>query len=274
MSNSSQFRTESERLFAAYLDKAHYQWAYEVPIDGRSKIPDFQVSRGNAECLCDVKERAPKSAPPGARHFDPIKGIRKLIESGRQKFAEFDEYPCALILYNNGDCDTRLDPLCIFGAMLGEPGMQFAFDTSSATINADSATNVFLPRGGKMIKHYDPVEPHDSTKAISAVVALTTCRPPNPVYEKVVHAKCHSLEQERGRQLTTGERLSVQFDVLQLQPATLGEFLRLTVCLNPLATHALSDDLFNGPYDERWSMIDGTMTRIFEGESLHELPDQ
>src|SRR4029453_7876120 len=194
MSKAPQFRTISEQQFAAYLDEAHYQWAYEVPVAGKAKVPDFQVARQCSECLCDVKERAPKSPPPGARNFDPIKGIRKLIESGRQKFAEFSDRPCAVILHNNGDCDTRLDPICIYGAMLGDPGFQFEFDAATESVARDSAKNVFLPRGGKMVECYSPFEAHDSTKSLSAIVVLIACRLPNPEYERAVRDNCRSAE--------------------------------------------------------------------------------
>jgi hypothetical protein len=266
-------RTHSERLFAKYLYDFKYKWEYEQPSTGRAKVPDFLVERGEARCLCDVKERSPKLPPPGARCFDPIKGIRKLIENGREKFREYDNQPCALVLFNNGDCDTRLDPVNIYGAMLGEPGCQFDFDFKTCTLDPDSARNVFLDRGGKMVRHYAPLEPHNSTRHISAIVAMTTSRPSNPKFKVARERECRSEAIRLGKELSAEQELEIVYSLLQTTPATLDEVTRLTVCINPFALHPLSDSLFDGPYDERWAIVDGTLTKVFAGTEIDALSD-
>jgi hypothetical protein len=172
MATGVQFKTKSEELFAAYLDEAKHAWDYEPLIPGHTKRPDFHVTDTALGLLFDVKERSPSEMPSGPRCIDPIGKVRKLIESGRQTFKHFKDRPCGLVVYNNGDFDTRLDPFCIYGAMLGQPGIRFPFDPETGTMDGDAAESVFLPRGGKMVKHYEPFEPHDSTRNMSAVIAL------------------------------------------------------------------------------------------------------
>jgi hypothetical protein len=267
------FVTFSEKLFASYLNEFGYKWSYEQLFSGKVKVPDFLITRDEIDCLCDVKERSQKPLPPpGARCFDPIKGIRKLIEKGREKFREYNDHSCALVLFNNGDCDTRLDnPVFIFGAMLGEPGFKLDFDPNTCTLVDGSARNVFLNHGGKMVQHYTPLEPSDSTKCISAVVAMTTSRPANPEFNRLKKIECQSAETRLGRNLCVEEEMEIEYSLLHSTPARLNEVTRLIVCINPFARLPLSESLFNGPYDERWAMANWTLTRIFAGSELGSL---
>ncbi|MEQ8786499.1 MAG: hypothetical protein RIC55_09375 [Pirellulaceae bacterium] len=263
------FKTVSEELLAEYLDGHQYDWDYEPPIAGKSKVPDFRVRRGALGLLCDVKERSPKTAPPGARAFDPIKCGRKLIESGRDKFVEFDDRLCALVVFNNGDCDTRLDPTCIFGAMLGRPGFSWGVDTRTGRGVPGSAHGVFLERDGKMVSHYRPFTPRASTSNISSVIALSQYRVPNPLFEEAFDEKSAEFLNRLGRELTFGEECELRYSLIENSiPMTLKDVARVVVCVNPFARHPLPDQLFNGPYDERWSIVDGQLRRVFAGGQL------
>jgi hypothetical protein len=260
------FVTESEAIFAAYLDNANYRWDYEPDIPSHYKKPDFRISRDGVEILSDVKERSPTEFIPGARHIDPVEGIRKLIEKGREKFKSFGDHICAIIVYNNGDHDTRLESMCIFEAMVGNLGFQASFVPDTGRIDLDSVQSVFLPRGGKMIKHYPTMEPYDSTRNISAIIALESYRIQNPLFAKSYDQQIDRRTTELGRPLTVDERCTIQYDLMfRGIPATLGETSGVTVCTNPFAKHPFPDDIFNGPYDERWSMVDGQLTRVFVG---------
>jgi hypothetical protein len=152
--------------------------------------------------------------------------------------------------------------------MLGNPGIEFAFDPSAGKADVNSATNVFLPRGGKMVRHYEPFEPYESTRNLSAVIALTTHRIPNPEFARIFKEKRKAEEMRLGTRLTAGQRFGIRYSLLQSIPMTLGEASKLTVCLNPLALHPLPDSLFDGPFDERWAMVDGRLTCVFKGHKL------
>jgi hypothetical protein len=268
MSAHANFKTVSEQHFSCYLDEHRYAWTYEPQIEGKRKKPDFLACRDGFEFLCDTKERSPKAAPPGARHFDPIQTVRRLIDEGRLKFMEFAERLCILVAYNNGDCDTRLDPTCIFGAMLGDPGFTLDFDLESGTCDPYSTQNVFLERGGRMIRHYKPLEPRESPNNLSAVVALTSYRVPNPAFQRASVEEEEIQRQQKGQDLTTHEKLEITYKLLQSMRMTLRETPKVVVCINPFARHPLPDRLFDGPYDERWAIQNGTLQQVFAGAEL------
>jgi hypothetical protein len=49
---------------------------------------------------------------------------------------------------------------------------------------------------------------------------------------------------------------------------TLRETPKVVVCINPFARHPLPDRLFDGPYDERWAIQNGTSQQVFAGAEL------
>lgn len=264
---SPQFKTVSEQCFADYLDEYGYDWEYEPQFPGKSKKPDFRVRRDAIECLLDVKERSPKHAPPGARNFDPIKGVRKKIEEGREKFKAFGDHLCGLVLYNNGDCDTRFNPWCIFGAMLGDPGLTVPFDVKAGTLDVESAQSEFLPRGGKMIRHYTPLVPHESTMNISAVIVPSLYGVPNPEFDRAVQNEIDRRQDHLGRSLHADERAVVVWEVGPGVPPTLKRVPRVVVCTNPFA-RPFPDSIFDSPYDERWAIHNDSLERVFAGSQV------
>jgi hypothetical protein len=267
METPDSFRTGSERHFAAYLDDANLKWDYEPEIQSHTKRPDFRIWNGDVGLLSDIKERAPTEFVPGFRHVNPIEGIRKLIHTGRKKFKNFSDHICLLVLYNAGDHDTWLEPSCIFEAMLGDGGFTLQFCPGTGSADPDSMQSVFLPRGGEMITHYSTMEPHLSAQNISAVVALKPYRIPNPHFEQAFDEIANRHIVENGRQLTTDERCTLRCElILSGMPATIGDTHGLIVCDNPFAKHPLPPKMINGEFDERWSLVDGALARVFVGK--------
>jgi hypothetical protein len=282
---STDFDTVSEQYFAEYLDSAKYRWDRHPPIPGQSKIPDFGFDHRGVRVLSDVKERTPSkeqleetqreidAAIAGerhstARHFNPVEQVRHLINQGRRKFKNFDGHLCALIIYNNGHRDVRLDPYIIFGAMLGNPGFTLSLNTETGRADHTTLKSGFLPRGGEMVRKYDPLTPSKSLRNISAVVALEPYRVPNPAFAQAREEEIRRLTDKFSRHLSDDERAGIIgtlfFDYGM--KASLGDTWGLTVCTNPFANIPLPDDLFAGPYDTCWSIVDGVMTRVFAGE--------
>jgi hypothetical protein len=263
---STDFDTVSEHYFAEYLDSTKYRWDRHPAIPGQSKIPDFGFDHRGVRVLSDVKERTPSkeqleetqrvidAAIAGerhstARHFNPVEQVRHLINQGRRKFKDFDGHLCALIIYNNGHRDVRLDPYIIFGAMLGNPGFTISLNTETGRTDPTTLKSGFLPRGGEMVRKYDPLTP-------------------NPAFAQAREEEIRRLTDQFGRPLSDEERAGIigtLFFDLEMK-ASLGDTWGLTVCTNPFANIPLPDDLFAGPYDARWSMVDGVMTRVFAGE--------
>ncbi len=234
-------------------------------------MSDLKERTPNAEQL-EQSQREIEAAIAGerinsARHFNPVEQARHLIHQGRRKFKDFDCHLCALIIYNKGHRDVQLDPHTIFGAMLGDPGFTLSLDTATGRADPTTLQNEFLPRGGKMIRKYDPLTPSKSLRNISAVVALERYRIQNPAFAPAHDEQVRRQTVELGRPLTTEERLAIDCSLIEGgTKLTLGETWGLTVCTNPFANIPFPDDLFVGPYDARWSMLNGVMTRVFAGE--------
>jgi hypothetical protein len=65
----------------------------------------------------------------GPSAYDPYPKIREKIEEGRNKFKEFKDFPCSLVL-KNGNAFVHLDsPDIVLGAMYGDSGFSFPVDT-------------------------------------------------------------------------------------------------------------------------------------------------
>src|SRR5580765_8447244 len=89
--------TEGELLFQNYLNAMHYTYEFEKVFPGKNKRPDYTVTRNEAQFLFDVKDFE-ANMPLGFGAYDPYPPIREKIEQGRDKFKEFKEYPCSLVL--------------------------------------------------------------------------------------------------------------------------------------------------------------------------------
>lgn len=87
--------TVGELLFQNYLDGMRYPYEFEKEFPGKSKRPDYTVTK-NSVFLFDVKDFE-RYMPLGGGFYDPYPRIREKIEEGREKFKEFKEYPCSLL---------------------------------------------------------------------------------------------------------------------------------------------------------------------------------
>jgi hypothetical protein len=163
---------------------------------------------------------------------------------------------------------VRLDPYNIFGAMLGNPGFTLSLNTETGRADPTSLESGFLPHGGEMVRKYDPLKPSKSLRNISAVVALERYRVPNPAFVQAREEEIRRLTNQFGRPLRDEERAEIIHTLIvdREMKKSLGDTWGLTVCTNPYANIPLPDDLFARPYDARWSLVDGVMTRVFAGE--------
>lgn len=263
------FRTVSEEWFAGYLDEAKYPWTYEPSVDGSSKLSDFHVTLEGLELFCDVKERKATDWPEGAHCIDPYKGVRKLIKKSRDKFRNYKTQLCAPVVFNNGDYYTRLDPFCVYGAMLGEPAIQFDFIADEGRLDGDSARSVFTRSKGAIVECYGPLKIYESAKNISAVITLEKHSPKNPEFDVAHAAEVARQSAALGRPLTRDEAFGINYDLLeQGLRYSLPERPRVIVCQNPFARVEFPEHLFKGDYDERWSLVDGTLTRVWQGPKV------
>jgi hypothetical protein len=284
MTTTARFKTISEEYFADYLDCAKHRWVYEPDIPGQTKKPDFELSHSGVDVLCEVKQgelndeeleeyrlemEAIADGEPdrNAGLVDPVRKLRHLIDEGRRTFASFDGHLCALVVYNNGHRDALLDPLFIFWALLGNLAVRATLNVKTCVVDRESLQYGFGTRGGALVRKTEPLTLCKSLKNISAVVALASYRIPNPLFAQARDEEMRSRSAQLGRPLTGEERAKIFGSlIISGMEATIGDAWGLTVCTNPPANIPFPDDLFNGPFDARWSMVNNEMTRVFVGE--------
>lgn len=156
--------TTGELLFQDYLNAMRYPYEFEKEFPGKSKRPDYTVTKDGL-FLFDVKDFQPYM-PVGGGAFDPYPRIREKIGEGRVKFKEFKQFPCSLVLKNNGNAFVQLEsPDIMLGSMYGDSGFTFPVDTKLGRA-AGPLKRAFLSRG-KMVR-----PTHNQNTTISALITL------------------------------------------------------------------------------------------------------
>ncbi|MGB2633509.1 MAG: hypothetical protein WAM58_06200 [Candidatus Acidiferrum sp.] len=243
--------TIGELLFQDYLDVMQYPYEFEKEFPGKSKRPDYAVSR-NGVFLFDVKDFDENLPLYGGSCYDPHPRIREKIDEGRKKFKQFKEFPCSLVLKNNSNAFVHLESADIMlGAMYGDSGFTYLY-SSKGEIAAWPLKRAFLGRG-KMV--------HDKQIQNTTISALITLRhvPVGMWQFRAIDRACPGLRLEET--LSAAAERFPNFDVGEKQ-------LGVIVWENATARIPLSRELFNGPYDERWGYEDGHQTIVYRGTKL------
>lgn len=249
-------RTEGERRFEQYLKAIGYPFEYERGFPGKSKRPDYTVTR-NGTFLFDVKD-ADRKIPHGRgiTQYDPHEGIIERINSGRKKFKEFKEFPCCIVLQNNGNVFVDIEtPAAVLGAMYGKVGFTVPVYVGGGIPSspAPPIRPAFLS-GARM-------QPERNT-TISALISLRRVA--------VGKLRLRRIRQENPQlsfddALTVAsERFGCDYDFGELQQGVI-------VWENAYARKPLPRDMFNGPFDERWGLDGADIACVFYGPQLAQL---
>lgn len=168
-------RTAGEILFKQYLQSQKLSFEFEMEHVGKSKRPDYTIEWEGRTVVFDVKDFDPPSRiSMGFQQVDPYPRIREKIDQGREKFKQYKEYCCGLVLHNAGSPFVMLEqPDFMLGAMYGDSGFTFPFNTTTGVGDANQLKQAFLGRG-KMIRPNRP-EPQNTT--ISAIITIVAIRP-------------------------------------------------------------------------------------------------
>lgn len=248
--------TPGELLFQQYLEAMRYPYEFEKNFYGKSKRPDYTVTTKDGLVLFDVKDFEPYM-PLGFGAYDPYPRIREKIEEGREKFKEFKDYPCSLVLKNNGNALVHLESVDIMlGSMYGDSGFTFPVDTTLGRA-VGPTKRAFLGRG-KMIR---PTRHQNTT--ISALITLRHVGVGMRQYRTMVKKYPHLSFEET---LAAAAEAFPNFDSGEKQ-------LGVIVWENAVARIPLSRELFTGPYDERWGFEDGHQSIVFRGVKLADLSE-
>jgi hypothetical protein len=245
--------TTGEILFEDYLKEMQYPYEFEKEFPGRSKRPDYTVTK-DGTFLFDVKDFI-ENMPLGASCYDPYPRIREKIDEGREKFKQFKEFPCAVVLQNNGNIFVHLDrPHVVLGAMYGDAGFKVPIwlGNGAPPTEPPPVTQAFLGRG-KMVR--------GSTQQNTTISALITLR--NVIvgwlrYKKMLKEFPKLSIDE------TLEAAAERYENFSLDEEHLG----VIVWENAVARIPLSRELFTGDYDLRWGVEGQDQTVTFEGKGL------
>lgn len=273
-SNGNSVKTSSELLFEEYLRSNEYSdFEFEPEIRGRRKHPDYLLRWHGGELLFEVKEREAPAQFPAQGHYYPYTGIRDEIDQARIKFQEFKDYCCNVVIANQGDPNTPLEAEFIFGAMLGDLGFTFPILQTNEDRRSETIQNVFLARGGKMVR-YRTSEYQNTT--IAAVIALEEARLRNSEFERLQRQVIHEEQRRRGRQLSPKEQAVLRWRFgTEYVEAGRGPIYRraprVIVCENPGARIPLPREVLCGPFDERWAIVDQRLSPVYAGVRVHEI---
>jgi hypothetical protein len=139
-------RTPGEIVFEKYLNFQHIPFEFEKEPPGKSKRPDYTIEWEGRPVVFDVKDfDPPDHFPMGFGQFDPYPPIREKIDQGRDKFKQFKEYCCGLVLFNAGRPFILLDgPDIMLGSMYGDAGFTFPVNTETGAGDANQLKQAFL----------------------------------------------------------------------------------------------------------------------------------
>jgi excisionase family DNA binding protein len=256
-------RNVSELLFEEYADEYNLgTLEYEPVYSGAMKRIDYRLSHNGHWLWFEVKEFAddPSLMGSGGGAFDPHVGIRTKIGKAAEKFRDYDDECCSLVLFNERvNLVNICTPRIVLGAMLGSVGWRIPTNLETGE-QVGPATNVFTD-GGKMI-HPHIKTPQNTT--ISSVIALERFA----VGQKELQIAVEQRELREQRSLSLDEHL----EMLDADRAAYGrQVLRTIVYENPHAKKSVPRDIFTGPFDERWGQSGDTITQIFIGPELERL---
>src|SRR5579862_5924871 len=167
-------KTPGEILFEEYLGLSGItDFQFEKTFPESKKPPDFSFFHLGQPILLDIKDFRGEPKDFGLSGFyDGYAPIREKIDAGRRKFKNLKNYCCCLVLYNHDKPLVSLEPMFVYGAMLGDLAIQFPVETTTVVGDESQVRTVFA-HGGKMLRYGKanrPVAPQNTT--ISAVIAL------------------------------------------------------------------------------------------------------
>jgi|ERR1700722_2255469 len=246
-------RTKGEQRFEAYLKTMGYPFVFEKEHLGKSKRPDYTLAFGGKTYLFDVKDADPYTSR-GFNQFDPHPEITERIKAGLKKFREFKEFPCCIVLQNNGNVRMmNEEPPVMLGAMYGKIAFRVPLYVGEGPRSEPAPPVQPVFTGGAQF------QPNRNTR-ISALITLRRIG--------VGKRRLRRIQKDDPNlsfwdaYYRTAERFGADFFEERQQG--------LIVWENVYARVPLPRDLFNGPWDERYGQDGTDITRIFCGSAFEE----
>jgi len=169
---------------------------------------------------------------------------------------------CGIVLADPRNSFVELEPMNIYGAMLGNLGISLPFDPEAGAFDSERATQEFLS-GGKMVRYKQgqAIAPQNTT--ISAICVL------GYVNENLrrFRIRVAQLQHETGSSGTPESIRPILVKVHETHDA-FPRHLRIQVYENPCAVRPLVKAFVPWSPPERFGLRNGHFCRVFVGPSL------
>lgn len=262
---SASMKPTSEHLFESYLRSLPQEWDYEPGFG--SKHPDYLLhhSRG---CVIEVEELQNPDPLPKVG-FSPVPAIRDALRRARNQLRGCKHLPTAIVLYSESFYRS-VSPITVAAAAFG-PGYQDSHD--HRFVHREPPVLRFLkPRElpAHLAELADPFMSAAANRSISAVIVLMHYRLSD--FQLAMWQRLYA-RQIAGEQLPPGESSAVAAELQGIVPQTyrFEGTLRTVVIDNPHARIPFPQDLFCGPFDQRWTWRENECTPSHVGDTAAEL---
>jgi len=263
-------KTSADLLFESYLlEHGRDDFIYEQLLPESAKPPDYQLPTTGKPLLFEVKGFA-REVSQGFGYFDPYAPVRKKIDKAIEKFRDLADYSCSLVLYNDSPGLVVLDPIIVFGGMLGDIAFEMPFTPASSLISSE-AQQVFRGRG-RMIQYAKGGHPEKAVNTtINAIIVLEQY----PLGQRRFGRRYNERKAARAEALGAEEQFAACY--AEVRAARGSDYdvslhvVRVVVIENPYARVPLVRDLFIGPCDERYGEDEnGRLVRLYAGDTVAE----
>jgi hypothetical protein len=170
---------------------------------------------------------------------------------------------CGIVLADPHSPFVLLEPMDIYGAILGNLGITMPFDAETGTFDSERATQAFLS-GGKMIwyKQEQAIAPQNTT--ISAICVLGAIEEDSRRFA----IRVAELKREAGQSGTLERILETALETHGSGVDASLYHIRIQVYENPYAVAPFVEGFGTGPWDERFGVRNDRLLRVFAGSSL------
>lgn len=251
-------KTHSELLFEQYLSGLAVSFEHEPNVPGKPKRPDYLIDGGSTRVWLEVKEfDATERRPKQGEGFSPCPAIARKIGRAREKFKEFREDCCALVLHSCKSIYRSTETDAVLSTMFGE-----YFQRTPLWL--DSIEDV-----PSRFRFYGTAKLNKSSNTTLSAIIVLQHYGVNELWVSVNEL----LDREaNGEKLPPGASFQLladhQSDAVEI---THPDTVRCVVLENPHARFVLPTQLFAGPFDQRWGRDGDDYTMLWTGAELVKL---
>ena len=263
-------QNKAEIVFEDYLTRHGVAWEYET-LPGLKK-PDYVIPHTSGKCIVEVKQIEDPDPRP-THGFNPDRPVRAKIRRARKQLGEYKDHPCSLAVYSESIFGPY-EPSIILAAAFGPGYQQAGRDYSKIDPNPSFyrfCNRSELPEDKRFLA--DAILSPAANRTFSALIMLSRYEI-NELHLEVW--KRMYAQQEAGQPI----RHDDQFRLIEELAPSLGQSrrhagtIRVIVVENRYARVPFPQDLFCGPFDQRWGWKDEWCGPEWIGSALESLGNE